>query len=298
MNCSGAAGATDRMAYRDLKLEQELLRNGLDPQASKAIFDDLTAYLGKRIETIAEEYWRYHEGEDLIARQRVGDAKDAGTVLAYYAATPHYLYELSYWEASRDKQAWFRVVSMACKKYQLTHVLDFGGGVGGLCDYLSRRGIRSDYVDVAGKTFDYAAWRFKRRQLSVTMFDAGSQRPAGSYDGVFAWDVLEHIFDLDEMIRGVASLLRPKGWFITKSTFATTGSPHEAIHLAQHACYADVAVLNELMSVCGFTYRGQLKPDRLSRLMRVCGLRYAVAGIRIAPRLKHGGNFLVHERAA
>ena len=288
------------MGYRDRKLETELCLDGLDRRASQEIFGELTVYLHKPIEAIAEEYWRYHEGEDLVAQQRVGEAKDERAVLDYYAATPHYLYELRYWEASLDKQAWFQVVHKACLKYRLHHVLDFGGGVGGLCAYLGRRGVVCDYLDVAGKTFDYASWRFQRRGLQVAMFDASGSgwRPSGPYDGVFAWDVLEHLFDLDGMIRGVAGLLRPQGWFITKSTFATAGTPHEAIHLAQHACYADVSVLNQLMAVSGFTYRGQLKPDRLSRLLRACGVRYAVAGIRIAPRLKHGGNFLVHERVA
>ena len=287
------------MAHRDRTLEVELCLNGLEARASQEIFGDLTAYLQKPIERIAEEYWRYHEGEDLIAQRRVGDATDERQVLAYYAQTPHYLYELSYWEASRDKQAWFQVVRRACRKYGLTHLLDFGGGVGGLCLFLNRGGVRTDYLDVDGKTFAYAAWRFERHGLQVPMFDAASaqRRPSGPYDGIVAWDVLEHIFDLNGMIRGVSDLLRPTGWFITKSTFATQGTPHEAIHLAQHARYSSVAALNELMANCGLQFLGQLKPNRLSRLLRACGMRYAVAGIRVAPRLKHGGNFLVHERA-
>ena len=131
--------------------------------------------------------------------------------------------------------------------------------------------------------------------LDVTSAD---QQPRGPYDAVIAWDVLEHLYDLDGTIRRIADLLRPAGWFISKSTFATAGGQHEAIHLAQHARYADVKQLNELVGRSGFKFLGQLKPNRLSRVLRTCGFRYAVAGIRIAPRLKHGGNFLVHERAA
>ncbi len=147
--------------YRDLRLEKELHLGGLDRAAAKEIFGDLTAYLRQPIERIAEGYWRYHTGEDLVAQQKVGEAKDEATVLAYYAATPHYLYELSYWEASLDKQAWCEVVAQVCRKRRLKHVLDFGGGVGGVSLYLNRRGIQSDHLDVAGKTFDYAAWRFR-----------------------------------------------------------------------------------------------------------------------------------------
>ena len=285
--------------FRDRRLEKELQLDGLDPAAARAVFGDLTAYLQLPIEAIAREYWRYHEGEDLIAQQRVGEAKDEAPVLAYYAATPHYLYELSYWEASRDKQAWFRVVATACRKYGLRRVLDFGGGVGGLGLYLNSRGIRCDHLDVAGRTFEFAAWRFAKHDLDVTMLDVTSanRRPTGPYDTIVAWDVLEHLFDLEGVIRNIAQLLRSRGWFISKSTFAVEGGPHEAIHLAQHARYADVTAFNELVARSGFRYLGQLKPNRFSRLLRACGLRHVVAGIRITPRLKHGGNFLVHERA-
>ncbi|MBI4341320.1 MAG: class I SAM-dependent methyltransferase [Candidatus Omnitrophica bacterium] len=286
------------LAYRDRALEQELLLGGLHPRARIGILDDVTTYLKKPIEHIAKAYWAYHTGEDLVAQQRVGEATREAEVLAYYQATPHYLYELSYWEASWDKQAWFEVVYRACRRWRLQHVLDFGGGVGGLSVYLNSRGVRCDYLDVAGKTFDYAAWRFRRRGLNVRMFDILSTngKAQGPYDAIVAWDVLEHLFDLEAALASIRSMLRAQGWFLSKSTFATSGSPHEAIHLAQHAKYGDVRVLNELMERIGFRFLGQLKPSRLSRLLRACGARYAVTGIRLAPKLKHGGNFLVHER--
>ena len=126
------------------------------------------------------------------------------------------------------------------------------------------------------------------------VLNPGAQ-PAGPYDAIVAWDVLEHIYDLEGAIRNVAGLLRPAGWFLSKSTFATDGTPHEAIHLAIHKRYADVAALNSLFARSGLAFRGQLKPNRLARLCKSLGMPYAVPGIRITPRLKHGGNFLVHE---
>ena len=130
------------------------------------------------------------------------------------------------------------------------------------------------------------------------MLEVGSAEcgPVGPYDAVIAWDVLEHLFDLEGAIRQVECVLKPKGWLLSKSTFAVSGGHHEAIHLAQHAKYGDVRILNELLSRHGFRYLGQLKPNRLSRLLRAAGMPGAVTGVRIATRLKHGGNFLVHER--
>jgi 2-polyprenyl-3-methyl-5-hydroxy-6-metoxy-1,4-benzoquinol methylase len=226
----------------------------------------------------------------------VARATDEATVSAYYAATPHYLYELSYWEASKEKQSWFDVLARACRANGLQRVLDFGGGVGGLTLALRSRGIACDHLDVPGKTTQYAGWRFARHGFPVSILDATSPEklPSGYYDAVAAWDVLEHIFDLDAAIATIGRLLRPGGWFMSKSSFADAGSQHLHIHLAQHAPYADVQTLNGLMDRHGFNFRGQLKPNELSRLLRHCGVSYAVAGVKIAPRLKHGGNFLVH----
>lgn len=283
--------------FRDQRMEQEFPAWGeIHRKAAKSVLEDLTTYLGLPTETIAQEYWRYRTGEDTLAQERVARATDEATVAAYYAMTPHYLYELSYWEASFDKQAWFRVLLCAAQKYNWRHVLDFGGGVGGLSLYLQSHGIDCDHLDIPGKTFDYAKWRFARHKLNVAVLDATSRNglPQGFYDAVIAWDVLEHLFDLEGAIDTIARLLRPNGWFISKSTFAESDGHHLHIHLAKHARYADVKALNALVGRYGFQYLGQLKPNRLSRLLRGCGFRHAVAGMRIAPRLKHGGNFLVH----
>jgi SAM-dependent methyltransferase len=282
--------------FRDRRLEDELTLDALDPRAAAETFGDLTSYLREPIEQIAAAYWQYRQTADVAAQERVARATEAGDVLAYYRATPHYLYELSYWEASRDKQAWYRVIRQAARTYGLRRLLDYGGGVGGSVIQLRRHGIDCDYLDVGGKTFEYAAWRFARRSWDVPMWDILAGRPRGEYDAVMAWDVLEHIFDLEEALGQMAGLIRPGGWLLSKSTFAVTDGHHLHIHLARHARYADVREFNRLVSGSDFRFIGQLKPDRLSRLLRAIGLRHAVAGVRIAHRLKHGGNFLVHER--
>ena len=283
--------------FTDQRMDREFPNwGGLDPKAARYVFGDLSTYRKSPIETIAQEYWLYRDEQDAVAQRRVAEATDEATVMAYYASTPHYLYELSYWEASLEKRAWFRVLARACRKYGLRRVLDFGGGVGGLNLYLRVHGISCDYLDVPGRTFDYAAWRFTRHKQGVATLDATAPHtwPKDSYDAVIAWDVLEHLFDLESAIRNITSFLRSNRWFISKSTFAPHEGDHLDIHLAKHACYHDLHAFNQLLSRNGFQFIGQLNPNPLSRLLRTCGLRYAVSGVRIVPRLKHGGNFLVH----
>ncbi len=286
--------------FRDPALERELQFERPLAGPSKRVFGDLTAYLQQPIEEIARAYWAHRRGEDRDAQARVAKATDPETINAYYVTTPHYLYELSYWEATGDKQSWFRVLQMACKRFGLKRVLDFGGGVGGVSVHLRRHGIACDHLDIQGRTCDYARWRFKRHGFPVAIRDAAapSTWPAGTYDAVVAWDVLEHIFDLEAAVASIGRLLRPGGLFLSKSSFANEDSIHCHIHLARHAPYGDVRVLNDMVSRHGFAFRGQLKPDGVSRLLRDVGFRYTVAGIRVVPRLKHGGNFLVHVRSS
>lgn len=285
--------------YSDPKMDKELHLSGIDPKAETRVFSDLTEYQSAELNNIASEYWRYRENEDVEAQERVAHAEDESVVHEYYSKTPHYLYELSYWEASVDKQAWFDVVLKACRKYNLNRILDFGGGVGGLTLHMRRNGIRCDHLDVPGKTREYATWRFKKHGFDVEVLNAmdNTAWPWGQYDAVVAWDVLEHLFDLEGAIENINKLLRPGGWLIEKSTFAVEEGHHEHIHLAQHACYHDLDLFDKLLSDRGLKFVGQLKPDRVSRMLRSLGMKHAVSGIRIKNKLKHGGNFLVHEKA-
>ena len=282
----------------DPRMDQDHHWGGIDSRAAVWVFNDLVAYLSRPIDQIAQEYWRYCDSEGLTEQERVAHAANEGAVMAYYQVTPHYLYELSYWESSQDKQAWLKVLARACRARGIRRILDYGGGIGGACLSLRRAGLECDYLDVAGKTFNYAAWRFARHGISPRMSNILEGWPAEHYDAVVTWDVLEHVFDLEDTITHISHLIRPGGWLINKSTFADTDGHHEHIHLAKHACYQDIRAFNDLIVSRGFRFLGQLKPNRLSRLLRSCGLRYAVAGARITPRLKHGGNFLVHERTA
>ncbi|MDP3703316.1 MAG: hypothetical protein Q8R78_02900 [Candidatus Omnitrophota bacterium] len=57
----------------------------------RASSGDLTAYLKQPLDAIASSYWAYRTGAVVQAQEHVAAATDASDVMAYYAATPHYL---------------------------------------------------------------------------------------------------------------------------------------------------------------------------------------------------------------
>ena len=281
-------------SWRDLELEKELCVKGLDGPAAERAFAHLTRYLVKPLPEVAAAYWNHKRDGDVQAQRQAAQGRSDSEVNRYYEETSQYLYELSYWEATRDKQKWFEVLRKACRKFNRLNVLDFGGGVGGLTLALRRGGIACDHLDVAGNTLTYAAWRFGQEGFPVRTWKAGEPLPREAYDAVFAWDVFEHLYELENALDRIRDLLRPGGWLVSKSTFSESEQHH--IHLEKNRIYDDIRVWNRLLDGQGFDYIGQLKPDPVSRLLEKSFGWHRPLGVRIVPRLKHGGNFLVHEK--
>ena len=280
--------------WRDPELEKELSVEGLDGPAAQRAFTHLTAYLQKPLPEIAAVYWEQKRSSDVEAQRQAAQGRSASEVNRYYEQTAQYLYELSYWEATRDKQKWFEVLRQACRKFKRLNVLDFGGGVGGLTLALRRGGIACDHLDVPGNTLSYARWRFDREGSPARTWKATEPSPRENYDAVFAWDVFEHLYDLESTLDRIRGMLRPGGWLVSKSTFSESEQHH--IHLEKNWIYDDIGMWNRLLAGKGFEYVGQLKPGPVSRLLEKSIGWHRPFGIRIVPRFKHGGNFLVHEK--
>lgn len=199
---------------------------------AKTIFSELEEFSGMPIEKISKEYWQNKDGIDKVVQMEIDKSESYERVIDYYKTTIQYLYELGYWEAQKDKQREFKKLYLACKKFAIRHVLDYGGGVGGLTIYLNSRGIKCDYLDIPSKTFDFAKFRFMKRGLKIKMLNGLDEIPNGNHDAIICYDVLEHVFDLKKTIDTISNCLPESGLFIHRSTFGTGG-----IHLRKYALY-------------------------------------------------------------
>ena len=262
----------------------------VDPAVMRLVQGELEGFVGRPIAEIARDWWAQHEETERLEHETLEHATDATPIHAFYASTDRYLYELAYWEAQRDKQREFRKLWLACRRFGIRRVLDFGGGVGGLSLYLTPRAIACDYLDIPGRTFDFARFRFQQRNLNIRMWGRLEDLPTAAFDAIVAYDVFEHLFDVETTCRRLRRSLAPGGWFITKSTFSGGGA-----HLEKNFRYADMRAYNAMLADCGLTYRGRLKPDWPSETLRALGWPYTVLGIRVSPLLKYGGNFLLHQ---
>jgi 2-polyprenyl-3-methyl-5-hydroxy-6-metoxy-1,4-benzoquinol methylase len=248
--------------------------------------DDLQAYYRRPIQAIADGYWRLRERDS----QPLDPSSEA--VAAFYQTTDRYVYESSYLEALAEYQWYFETIRCACAQYRRAPVLDFGGGAGGLTLTLALAGLSCDYADVPGPTFDYVRWRLARHQCASQMRAATEPLPGATYQAIVALDVFEHLVDLRGTLTELAGALVPGGWLISKSTF----SPDDPYHLPQNMIYATFDVFNRLMGECGLTYQGRLRPDPLSELRFRWWHQPRILRVRLDPKPKVGGRFVVHQR--
>lgn len=262
----------------------------LDKNLWKTKARDLEEYLGKSIDVIEKEYYALLKSEGQ-AEKRLYECRDSAEVNEFYRITSRYLFELLHWEASFDKQDSFALILAFLRGNRVSRVLDFGGGIGGFALYINSKGIACDYLDIKGRTFDFAEWRFRKHMPGIEMYDALEGFPHKQYDAVVAYDVLEHVPDIPATISNIASLLVQGGYFLVKPTFSGGG-----IHLKVNERYNDIAVFNAVLAVEKLVYAGRLKPSILSILAHKAGL-HLNAGYQISPKVKYGGNFLVYKKS-
>src|SRR5256714_15662908 len=95
-------------------------------------------------------------------------------------------------------------------------VLDVGCGGGILAEALASEGARVTGIDPSERSLTAAREHAQRAGLAIdyrrgTAEDLKAAGLDGTYDLVFAVDVLEHVEDLDRTLAGVAAVLAPGG---------------------------------------------------------------------------------------
>jgi 2-polyprenyl-3-methyl-5-hydroxy-6-metoxy-1,4-benzoquinol methylase len=109
-------------------------------------------------------------------------------VRAFYGNTPQYFYDLVKWNSTPGFQRLLnRLAGITGAR-----VLEFGGGIGTLAEYLAVRGNMVDYYDVPGVLLDFVRWRFARLPENLRPHIIERWK-IGEYDWVTAVDVLEHL---------------------------------------------------------------------------------------------------------
>ena len=106
-------------------------------------------------------------------------------------------------------------------------VLDFGAGIGAQLLPLAMKNVKCAHVDVGGKQFDYANWRYVTRLLPVEMIalrddyteNGIKELRERKWNVVICTEVLEHVTDPEALVALLGSLVLSGGLLIATTSF-------------------------------------------------------------------------------
>ena len=153
-------------------------------------------------------------------------------IMQYYQVNPFYIFSLPYWHMSRAQRQFRREII----RFSMGRVLDYGGGVGDLSLALAQTGLRVTYVDVGGRTFDFAKWFLARRGFAnITLLDGAKDQEkiwAEKYETIVCIDVIEHVMHPAVLIAKMASSLTENGTLIITGLDSKAGNEDHPMHLS------------------------------------------------------------------
>jgi hypothetical protein len=136
-------------------------------------------------------------------------------MIKFYRNTPYYIYDLTLWHY----KVFQRKFDVSDKLVE--PVLDYGAGIGTNLLLAWERGLRDlTYVDLKGKTWDYALWRFKKYNATITMIDSIEEyETLGMYNSLICEEVLEHIPNWEDTARMLINHMNLGAIYFIKTTF-------------------------------------------------------------------------------
>jgi 2-polyprenyl-3-methyl-5-hydroxy-6-metoxy-1,4-benzoquinol methylase len=166
------------------------------------------------------------------------DPNDKVALAAWYSEhSLDYLFALAQFHLS------YKHIAFTLDVVKLCHgrVLDYGAGKGALAIELARRGMAVTYLDVPGRSREYAEWNARRQGIVLEFTSSKTEIVNRTFDTVLSLDVLEHMPDLAGELRFLTSLLAPGGRLILTIPEGATES--QPMHLAHDL--SALRILNE-----------------------------------------------------
>lgn len=179
---------------------------------------ELSEYLDLKI-TSVEKWMLVEEPVHEEWKKMKVDPYDHDDINHFYRVTDSYVYELMAANNIVQTLYAYSVMIERLQKLGVRNILDYGGGAGTLSILLSRLGYKVTYADLAGKTADFAGWRFKKRGLNIPIINLeGNEKTDlkapnlknARFDCILSAEVIEHVLYPVDLIKSFKNKL-PSG---------------------------------------------------------------------------------------
>lgn len=204
---------------------------------------EISEYTGESVDIVKQKHKSGPEREknyEIFKNQeKLADSEVEG----FYKKCAYYLYELSLWNAERNRPKYLRLICQPyLKRNRYKKVMDFGAGAGDLCMELAKNNLQATYCDIGECLFDFAKWRFAKRNLPIKMVRDLDGLSNEEFDCVFSFDAFEHIKDLPVILGKLVRHIKTEGSLIFSGAFSG-GS----LHLQENEKYDNFKSLDRLM---------------------------------------------------
>lgn len=236
-----------RNKYLKYITQKEAQKNDLYSKAAR----EISEYLGESIEAVKQKHKLGPESEKsfCIFRNQINLSDTA--VEDFYKKCSYYIYELPLWNAERNRPKYLCLISLPyLRRNNYKKVIDFGAGTGDLCIELAENKLDVTYCDIGGKIYDFAKWRFEKRNLPIKMIKGIDRFEDETYDCVFSFDAFEHIKNLARIIKKLVAHIRPAGSLIFSGAFSGG-----TLHLEENEKYDNFKNLDKLMQDNGLIFQ-------------------------------------------
>lgn len=212
---------------------------------------EISEYTKEPVETVKQKHKLGPESERKFDIFKLQDRIQQKDVEEFYKECNYYIYELPLWNAERNRPKYlYLIVSPYLKKNKYRKVMDFGAGAGDLCIELAKNSLDVTYCDIGERLFNFAAWRFERRNLPIKMANGLDNIKGEIFDCILSFDAFEHIKDLPQVLKKLADCIRPGGSLIFSGAFSGG-----TLHLEENEKYNQFRNLDALMQSCGLTFQ-------------------------------------------
>ncbi|HTS17294.1 MAG TPA: methyltransferase domain-containing protein [Verrucomicrobiae bacterium] len=219
------------------------------PARLQELAQELGDYTGEPVDHVAARLKEeLHElGGRIAAEWKRKRPVTSGQIQQFYQETDAYLYELLIDGESPFRAQTREAILHALRAVNAHRVFEFGGGIGTDALWFTGVGLEWTYYDLpGGQTSRFAAWRFRKRQLPVTVATHPGQTQA--HDAAVSVEVFEHVPNLLNTLQAINRALRPGGLLIFTESFGKT--EQHPLHLTRTAMQG--RFLNELVRAAGF----------------------------------------------
>lgn len=211
---------------------------------------EISEYTGEPIDIVKQKHKLGPESENNFEKFQYQKGLTKPDVDEFYRKCRYYIYELPLWNAERNRPKYLCLICLPyLKAHNYKKVMDFGAGTGDLCIELAKIGLDVIYCDRGDNLFNFAKWRFERRNLPVKMV-RGIDNINEIYDCIFSFDTFEHIKDLPEVFKELIKYIKPEGSLIFSGAFSGG-----TLHLEENEKYNEFKELDKLMQNHGLFFQ-------------------------------------------